>query len=986
VPLTLVLGPANSAKAGEVLGAYSAAAHRGALLVVPTLADAEHYTRELAGGSALFGSVRTFAGLADEIARRAGYGGRRLSALQRDRVLRRVIRTMRFQAISGSARAAGFAAATRSLIAELQRSLVTPRRFAQALESWAAEDPRRAPYARDLASLYLGYARELERLGRDDAELFAWRALDALRADPERWGADPVFIYGFDDLTALEREVVETIARVAGAEVTVSLTYEPGRVALLARAEAVDALRTVADRVRELPALDEHYEPASRAALHHLERRLFESDGVPVDPGDAIRLLEAGGERAEAELVAAEVLALLRDGTPAEQIAVVSRSPGRAAATIGRVFAEYGIELAGERMIPFGHTALGRGVVALARCALLEEDQARAGDLLDYLRCPGVLERLEVADALEADVRREGLRTAAQARERLEFRLEEIESPRGAADPRVELDWHARRLLAAPHRQAARVLDAREELDARAVRVLVDALAELGELGDEPSGAELVELLEHLEVPVRAQPHPGAVLFAEPLAIRARRFRAVFVYGLQEGEFPLAGAPEPFLSDERRRELAASSGLALARAEDALARERYLFYACVSRATERLVLSYRSSDEDGNLALPSPFIADVADLLVDSWRERRRKRLLPDVVWAADEAPTPRERARRDVLARVDAGAATAAQARAADGSETAAIRALGDPALELLRHRRILSGGALEAFADCPVKWLVERQLAPATLEPEAEAIARGNFMHAALEQLLRALEDSITPATLADANRILDDVLAELPITLVDQRGGAIAPGRGAGVRAGALAAIEADLRRYLAHEAAGGCGWHPEGVELRFGFETEEGSLPPLVLGDGPDRIFLRGVVDRVDVAPDGSARAVVRDYKSGRSRPQHQVARWASDRELQVALYMLAVRELLELAPVAGLYQPLAGGDLRARGVYLEGMPLGARLFANDARSLEELDAELAGAAARAVALARRLRAGELEPSVQTCSRDGCMYPGICWSQR
>ena len=43
MPLTLVLGPANSAKAGEVLGAYAAAAHRGALLVVPTAARRPHY-------------------------------------------------------------------------------------------------------------------------------------------------------------------------------------------------------------------------------------------------------------------------------------------------------------------------------------------------------------------------------------------------------------------------------------------------------------------------------------------------------------------------------------------------------------------------------------------------------------------------------------------------------------------------------------------------------------------------------------------------------------------------------------------------------------------------------------------------------------------------------------------------------------------------------------------------------------------------------
>ena len=182
------------------------------------------------------------------------------------------------------------------------------------MRTWAAEDRRREPYARDVAAIYLAYARELSELRRVDADLYAWRALDALRAAPGRWGDDPVFFYGFDDLHRLERDAVETLARVVGVAVTVSLTYEAGRSALGARAEVVEELRPLAERVRELPALDDHYDEASRAALHHLERHLFEPSPGRVPAGGAVRLLEAGGERAEAELIAAEVLGLLRVG------------------------------------------------------------------------------------------------------------------------------------------------------------------------------------------------------------------------------------------------------------------------------------------------------------------------------------------------------------------------------------------------------------------------------------------------------------------------------------------------------------------------------------------------------------------------------------------------------------------------------------------------------------------------------------------------
>src|ERR1700761_6596787 len=122
MPLKLVLGPANPAKAGEVLGAYASASQRGALLVVPTAPDAAHYAREQAAAGAVLGSVVTFGGLASEIARRAGYGGRRLSALQRDRVVRRALGPLRFQALERAAQSPGFATAAGNLIGELQRT------------------------------------------------------------------------------------------------------------------------------------------------------------------------------------------------------------------------------------------------------------------------------------------------------------------------------------------------------------------------------------------------------------------------------------------------------------------------------------------------------------------------------------------------------------------------------------------------------------------------------------------------------------------------------------------------------------------------------------------------------------------------------------------------------------------------------------------------------------------------------------------------
>jgi ATP-dependent helicase/DNAse subunit B len=980
MPLKLVLGPANAAKAGEVLGAFTAASRRGAILVVPTAADAAHFSRELAGDGVLLGEVTTFRGLAAVLAARAGYSARRLSSLQRDRVLRTALGRLTLGSFADSAGASGFAPAAGGLIAELQRALVTPQRFTAALRAWAREDPRRDGHAEDLAALYAAYSRELERLGRVDDELYAWRALDRLREQPGSWGATPVYFYGFDDLTGLERDAIETLARVVGVDVVVSLAYEPGREAVRARATVVEELRAVADTVQELPARDEHYASASRGALHGLERSLFEPEVALVgDPGDVVTLLEAGGERAEAELISAEVLSLVRDGLDPGEILVVCRSPAHSAPLLARVFERSGIPCdASEHRPRLSHSALGRSLLALARCAFGDESVATAAELLRYLRSPGLFERAEELDALELAVARLALRTASEARSRLAPglpALTELDGLSAAADPGPELLRQAMRLLAAPRHGAAAVLSEREQLDARVVAALAKALSELSELGEQLRGDELIELLETLELGAEHRSAEGVVRISGPLGIRAQRFRAVFVCGLCEGEFPRPALPDPFLSDEQRRELAIASGLALTPREDGLAAERYLFYASVSRATERLFLSFRSSDEEGNAVLASPFVQDVAELLGPGWYARRRKRLLADVTWSTDAAPNERELA----LARAAAAGRASAPAIASE-------HRLGERALAHVRHTEVLSGGALESYADCPVKWLVTRQLDPVMLESEPEPLTRGSYAHAVLERVFARLGAALTPATLPEALRLLGEAIAEVDGS---ELGREVGRGRPRALRRAMLAAIAADLRRYLRHEAAGGDESnpaHPQALELRFGFDDDPQSLPPLRLGDGEGEVVLRGVIDRIDVDESDPAhpRAVVRDYKSAATRIEHQAGRWRSERRLQVALYMIAVRELLGLEPVAGFYQPLRGRELRARGVYREDLELGPYVFAADGRDSDGLDELLAGAAEDAVAIARRLRTGVLEPCPQTCSRDGCLFPGICRS--
>ena len=203
--------------------------------------------------------------------------------------------------------------------------------------------------------------------------------------------------------------------------------------ALQARAEVVEELRPLADRVIELAG-------ARRALRARIPRGPAPPRARTVRArarADRSRPARSGCSRPEASSPKPSwrrrrCSSCCDQACRGEEIAVVYRSPARAAPLVEHVFGRYGIAVATEETTGFRRTALGRSLLALARCALLAAAEARAEDLLEYLRAPGLLERPDVADRLEAEVRREGVRTAAEARARLRFGLPEIDALRAA--------------------------------------------------------------------------------------------------------------------------------------------------------------------------------------------------------------------------------------------------------------------------------------------------------------------------------------------------------------------------------------------------------------------------------------------------------------------------------------------------------------------------------------------------------------------------
>ena len=239
--------------------------------------------------------------------------------------------------------------------------------------------------------------------------------------------------------------------------------------------------------------------------------------------------------------------ALLREGTPPGEIAVVFRDPQRYASMVEQVFGAYGIPYSIDRSVPFAHTALGHGLLALLRCAVLEGTPttcwptcarpgccaSRAWPTASKPRCAaGAIARPRGPRALGGAPEPLAAgrdRPAARAPGRAAL-LPSSWPPAGAA---------LHRALPAP---GARAAGRRAGRPAR-VRAGHEALAELRAVVDGRPGfawtpAACTTRWPSCRSGSARSPSPDRVQVASPLAIRARRFAAVFVCGLQENEFP----------------------------------------------------------------------------------------------------------------------------------------------------------------------------------------------------------------------------------------------------------------------------------------------------------------------------------------------------------------------------------------------------------------------------------------------------------------
>jgi ATP-dependent helicase/DNAse subunit B len=901
--LTLLAGPANAGKVERLLDRYLAALDRDPVLIVPNRPDVDWAERELLSRSPalLSGWILTFPDLFQRVA--DAHPERRAVATEAQQMLalRAAVAKTPLNGLGASARSAGFADALRDAVAEVEAGLL------------AADD-----LAGPLAGLYASYRQELDRLRLWDRHLLRAAAAERLAADLTAWEGQPVFAYGFEDLTEAEWALLRTLA--GRADVTVSLPYEPGRPAFAwLRETAAELQELAAGSVEELPP---RYADVAHPALAYLERALFggATNASPPIEG-ALRFFEGAGSRGTLELVGEEVLQLLRDGTPPAQIGVVVPSLERWRGPVETAFGTLGIPYAIDAPLRFGQTGYGQAMIALLRFAWTGAERS---ELFRYLRSPYSGLKRSSVDFVEGRLRGRAISAPDRVEEELEAlreaRLPALDAVRAAESPLEAVRELGISMLRAAYGLERPPADEDSRDDLRAYescrRVLVD-LDGWERIADRVSREDVVAALERTTVRQPSAMDAGRVPVLDLMRARTRRFEHVFVLGLEEGSLPRRSPATPFLDEDERRRL----GPRLRRA-DALTRDRYLFYTVCTRPTERLYLVREAASDEGSPREASPFWEEVVGLFPPEEVARSTtRRPLSSLTWRLESAPSERERLRAlailsadeqhreeaDSLARANGWERRLSRAQAALRRPT---RLTHPQVLQELSARAVFNVTELERFADCSSAWFIDRMIDPKTIDPEVDPRLRGSIAHNALFKFFTGFpkvlgSDRIHPDQVEDAvrfmNECLTQALAGVRLEMTDLQ------------RQELEQSLSRDLERLVRAEAAADAQLEPRQFEVSFGMERSAPELQRgLDLGDG---VVLSGKIDRIDVEP-LSARGIVQDYKAGKHAPSAR--EMEKELRLQIPLYMLVLRDLVGIEPLGGLYRPLAGGR-RPRGL-------------------------------------------------------------------
>jgi len=486
-------------------------------------------------------------------------------------------------------------------------------------------------------------------------------AIDKVRNFKSVFGADTIFIYGFYDYTAIQMELIRALAK----ELNLKVFMVKPESDFFANYEE----RILDFYVKELKLKEEKLGANyPTPGISIFQKALTGAGGDGLENDKSLRLIFAPGIEREAKEIAREMTRLVREeGLKFEEIGVLVRDYKTYGAVLSEVFEQHKIPFyleSGKPLIGFGSVrawlnlfkilvqeysresvlrfisnpalkeeVLGREAKEVrALCELIcqeafivkgkEEWAERLGEYLTNLKKPAK----EQGSGDEGKASKEFLDRKIRAGERiLEIveglgsglaELKGIKSFKGLA----ERAWRVgeRFIDFENERWSWEAVEGEKKIDLRqTLEEVLEEISELDEVGVQADYEIFYQLLERglaQKTIKNGDFLQGGVCITELMKARGVCFKAVFVPGLSEGNFPLSIGESPLLGDDDRERInqilddAHLPGY-LAEKWRQSQEERLLFYLICHQARDYLVLTSSWLDLFSNREkLPSYFL------------------------------------------------------------------------------------------------------------------------------------------------------------------------------------------------------------------------------------------------------------------------------------------------------------------------------------------------------------------------------------------
>ncbi len=874
--------------------------------------------------------------------------GRFISDAGRFFVLREILDNGRWPYFEDIRESPGLLGLVIALIAELKESLITSAVFREKMNRMKSLEPDASSKYEALAGLYENYESALDRKGlKDRHDVFGIyqtrKAGGAFKGQRFR----KIWMDGFFDFSPLQRACLRELAAMTE-EMTVTLTLDPSP----ARRDLFEPvfeserffleMGFVRKELREVPGV------ALPPALRNVAKTIFKGGhGVKkagkIRAGSEIEIFEAVGTEGEMEMVARKILETYRGGRYRfSDFAVLFRQIGDYESILRSVFGKYGIPVEIHERERLSYAPMIQVIAGLLR---IFRDGWNRGDLMEflkssYVRCLGREPKdFEWVSELEHTAMAEGVIAGRDAwlgpwsaggKVRPDFDadkgrklkpLAELEDALRTAEDFSAVKRHMIRAVETTFGifKAADIVEDYVRRDAashRRFEALLDeigiSIAPLPDTGAktpyfESFAAHFLRLVE-LDLFSLHEKNRNKVQVYDVSLARQKEYKVVFVSGLLEKKFPVQIKEDPVLSDWERALFNRLQGEGVL--QERLPRqktERYLFYIAVTRAREKLILTYPRYDLEGKEALRSYYV-DETEALFDGPLRCRRQELgrpyphLSEAVTGRElelalvgDLWRPEEEREADEAKLLFAVMKKMREVPEAAGRfKRAFFRVrdeLADSAIAATDAFRptVTSASALENYAKCPFKYYAKEVLQLEDHEEDVNVMTRGNVLHKVLETCFgRWIKDPSVygrkKQAVDEALKILSEVVGEYPLFTERKYQYDLEV---EDFREMITRFLDKELDRLTVSPL------RPFSCEYSFGLKGDK--HPPLEIKDGEKTIAIRGKIDRVDVDANAQAGAVL-DYKRAVKFSKDALLRGFS---LQLPVYSLYLEKHLGL---------------------------------------------------------------------------------------